>query len=95
MDDDFVEKLAEMANAAPVSDAESLKEHLAKHDIVFGVWQDLKQPNGVDYLVVKGENWFREISASGEAANTKISAVSCREFAEAEAMRRTFGDKVN
>ena len=95
MDDDFVRKLVEMANAAPPTDTQSLEKYLAAHDVVFGVWQDPKQSNGVDYLVIKGENWFREISASGEAANTRISAVSCREYAEAEAMRRTFGDKVN
>jgi len=93
---DFVEKLVRMANSnadgveGPAVDG--LRATIDSAEIVFGIWQDADSPYGVNYHVIKGLPGLHAVVDSGVAAAKSITAVRCRNFEEAEAMRRVFGD---
>jgi hypothetical protein len=69
-----------------------IREIIEGHDVVFGVWQDLTQPDGVDMLLIKGSRACREVIASGSAARVKISAIPCECYEQAIAAQRAVGD---
>ena len=70
-----------------------VREILADNMIVFAVWQDLSEPNGVGMLVVKGIAHLRESVTSGFPITVKISAVPCVCYEQALALQRTHGDR--
>ena len=53
-------------------------------ELVWGLWADDRQPGGIAAMLLKGR---------GRAPRSPATAIRCREAAEAEALRRTFGDR--
>jgi hypothetical protein len=60
--------------------AVSIREILDSSDVVFGLWQDPEEPDGVGMYVIKGKNLMREIVASDQPAKVVMTAVchTCR-----------------
>jgi hypothetical protein len=73
----------------------SFREILDTRDIVFGLWQDPEEPDGVGRYVIKGKNLMREILASGKGAKVRMAAVACESPEHAIAAEQVFGDQVN
>ncbi len=60
--------------------------------LVFGVFQDEVEPDGVGMLVVKGHALLREIMASGRAWPVDMTDVPCTCLEQAEALRIVAGE---
>ena len=82
---------------------EPLKRILNENDLVFGVWMNVREPDGVGTTIIKGLNRLEAIAASGKPApagtvafqpppDLRISAISCPSADHAEACRITLGD---
>jgi len=97
-DEQHLKRLVDLAGANSdlilrgKSHAAALAEIIGGNDIVWGVWQDKSCPNGVDSMIIKGRGRLMLIGQSKLAVTVKMTAVPCREFAEAEAMCQVFGD---
>lgn len=76
---------------------------ISNFDLVFGVWQDFKEPYGVGISIIKGARRLLAIEESGKhrflsgqtlpmAMPTKWSAIKCLNAEHAEAARRVLGD---
>lgn len=72
---------------------EALRLLVAAHDVVFGVWQDRREPDGVGLLLIKGAQAMREVVAAGEARAVSLTAIPVHSIEEAEAMRRVIGEQ--
>jgi hypothetical protein len=70
-----------------------VKKILADNEIVFGVWQDLNEPDGVDMIVVKGTSKLREAIMHNIAISVKTSAIKCLCYEQALALQQKFGDR--
>lgn len=84
-------RLVELANAnhalmdgttGPVLDI------IAANDVVWGVWQDPRERNGVGMMIVKGLSKLREIVATGKTQLLRQSAIGCVSADQAEALRQ-------
>ncbi len=64
-----------------------------RHEIVFAVWQDFNEPQGVGILLVKGKNDIREIAVSDAASLKMMTAIPCIEYEQAEALRLHIGER--
>jgi hypothetical protein len=73
---------------------QTIKDIVENADVVFALWQDESEPNGVGVLMIKGDPNLLEIIASGRAT-CKIAAIPCTERAHAEAARASLGNKLN
>lgn len=97
-DEQHLKRLVDLANAnsdlilRSKSHAAALAEIIGENDIVWGVWQDEGCPEGVDSMIIKGRGRLMLIGQSMRNVAAKMTAVPCREFAEAEAMCQVFGD---
>ena len=97
-EEQHLQALVEMANAnqdlilRSENHTDALREIIGASDIVWGIWQDERSPNGVDSMVIKGLGRLMLIQQSARAVTVKMTAVPCREPAEAEAMRQILGD---
>lgn len=60
--------------------------------LVFGVFQDADEPDGVGMLLVKGHALLREIVASGKAWPVDMTGVPCACAEQAEALRLVAGE---
>jgi len=95
---EYLQALVEMANAnrdhilRSGSHTAALAEIIGEGDVVWGIWQDETCPYGVDSMIIKGRGRLMLIGQSTRGIAIKMTAVLCIEFAEAEAMRRVFGD---
>jgi hypothetical protein len=87
-------QLVEMANAndalmdgtmAPVL------QLVAENEVVFAVWQDEAEPNGVGVMIVKGANKLRDVVATGKERSHRVTAIKCIEAEQAEALRLHVG----
>ena len=95
---DFLARIVAMANANDEATPAHLRmEGGSAHmdevwkiidsaDVVFGIWQDLTEPEGIGYLVIKGEQLLADVVADGAARSHIINAISCQEAAEAYAL---------
>ena len=84
-------QLVDMANANEATMDGTMRpvlELVTANEVVFGVWQDDTQPNGVGVLLVKGANRLREIIATGVSQEHKITAIKCTAPEQAEALRQ-------
>ena len=97
-DEQHLDWLVEMANATrehvlrSENHTDVLREIIAGSDIVWGIWQDESCPDGIDSMIIKGRGRLMLIGQSARGMAVRMTAVPCREFAEAEAMRQVFGD---
>ena len=64
----------------------------ATHDVVFAVWQDRREPDGVGTMLIKGQQAMREVIADGESRAVSLTAIPCRSSLEAQALRETIGE---
>jgi len=69
-----------------------LQQIIEAHDIIFAVWQDANERDGVGMTLVKGDALLHTIVDTQRAAPTNMTAVPCSSLEEAEAMRRVYGD---
>jgi uncharacterized oligopeptide transporter (OPT) family protein len=94
-DDQYVEmvrNLIERASANTITDATDLELCIREHDLVFGVWQEEGAPLGVGTSIIKGKGTLERIKRA-VTEGVKITAVSCQNADEAEAMRQLYGDQ--
>ena len=94
-DPEFRRWAADLANANRAiitSDFASVRAIVDSASVVFGVWQDAAEPNGVGMLVVKGQALLRNIVADGEARPVEMNAVPCTCAGQAEALRIQAGE---
>ena len=97
-DQQHLNRLVEMANAnrdqilRSKSHSAALAKIIGGSDIVWGIWQDESCPNGVDSMIIKGRGRLMLIGQSARGMAVKMTAVACREFADAATMRQVFGD---
>lgn len=96
-DEQHLDMLVEMANAnqehilRSENHTDALREIIAGSDIVWGIWQDESCPYGVDSMIIKGRGRLMLIGQSVSSVAVTMTAVPCREIAEAEAMRQVVG----
>ncbi len=90
LDGRFKHQLVALANANRENITEDFATVQAIVDgasLVFGVFRDAAEPDGVGMLVVKGHALLREIVASGKALPVDMTAVPCSCAEQAEALR--------
>jgi hypothetical protein len=99
---EFVQALVTMSNKVQKQLSEisgedafqAIKGLVEDADVVFALWQDKSETNGVGVLMIKGDPNLLETIASGRAT-CKIAAIPCTERAHAEAARASLGNKLN
>jgi hypothetical protein len=69
-----------------------VRDAIANAPIMFGVYQDLGEPNGVGMHVIKGKRELQVSVASNETIQTRIDAVPCIELEQAIAAEQVLGD---
>jgi len=87
---DLKRRLVELANvndAAMDGTMGSVLEIIADNEVVYGVWQDPTEPDGVGTLIIKGANFVHEIAASGKTQECRLTAIKCIAAEQAEALR--------
>ena len=95
---DFLARIVAMANAndqamrahlrmeGGTAHMEEVWKILDSAEVVFGIWQDPTEPEGVGYLAIKGEPLLADVVAKGAAHSHIINAISCQEAAVAYAL---------
>lgn len=81
------EKLAQISDRMPY-----IRQQIEDNDLVFGVWQDSSEPDGVGWLPVKGAQKLREIMSGGESVLCSVTAIPCLCLEQAEALRLHAGE---
>lgn len=91
----FKHRVVAMANASRAlitSDFSTVRGIVDAAPLVFGVFQDATQPDGVGLLLVKGHALLREVVASGRTLPVDMAAVPCTCAEQAEALRLVAGE---
>jgi hypothetical protein len=96
----FVDELTNIANhhgeimrgMTEKAATDHVKSVIADNDIVFGIWEDESEANGVGVLVIKGDRELQACTASDQCIPSRISAVPCTEHDQAVAAKETLGD---
>jgi hypothetical protein len=81
----FLKRMADASERMPV------KAIMEEAELVYGVWADAGEPDGVDWLILKGERLLRESMASGGPISTQTAAIWCESREDARSVRQTFG----
>jgi hypothetical protein len=106
MDDDMRRRMTDVANEHAkemqgMTDKEALqfvKRVIEDAEIVWGVYQDATQPNGVGMHIIKGRRALSTISEAGQfvgkgfAFEMRMSAVPCTCLEQAVATEQVLGD---
>ena len=91
----FRRGLADMANARVENGftgaGDELRQIIESHDVVFAVWQDASQPDGVGITLIRGDALLDTSVDTHHPLSTNLTAIPCAEFEEAEAMRKVYG----
>jgi len=94
--DVFRRGLVDMANARIedgfTGEGDELRQIIEAHDVVFAVWQDASQRDGVGVTLIKGDELLQTVVDTPRAVGTKLTAIPCSGLEEAEAMRKVYGD---
>jgi len=91
------QRLTALANdVAPLLDGttEPIKAIIAENDVVFGVWQDASESDGVGIHVIKGQTRLSAIASGHVAKDLKVGAIPCACQEQAIACQETLGEKV-
>jgi hypothetical protein len=96
-EEEFRRFLIHAANAAEriVGDTlTAIRQALVDHQLVALVWGDLKQPDGINFVVIKGTAVLHEIVAAGQNAvvDVDIGAVWVSSSHEAQALGERFAE---
>ena len=70
-----------------------VKDIIDDAELVFAVWRDVDQPDGIGVIVLKGAQLLRTITASGQSVAATWDAVLCENAEHAEAARRILGER--
>jgi hypothetical protein len=62
------------------------------NELVYAVWQDEEEPDGVGTMIVKGQRKLQEIITSRRAQRLKWTAISCTCAEQAEALKQVAGE---
>ncbi len=80
------------AGLAGDDDFEPIRQLTEGADLVFGVWPDPDEPDGIATMIIKGARLLGAIVAAGKTENVKWTAVPCSCAEQAAALRLTLGD---
>jgi hypothetical protein len=81
-----------------------VKRIIAENDLVFGVWPDLAEPDGIGVHIIKGKRRLRSIASGADptpggtvrlkraAEKMRVSAVPCDCAEQAIAAQQTLGE---
>ena len=69
-----------------------LRQVMEAHDVVFAVWQDAGEPDGVGIKLIKGDALLHTSVDTHRTLSTSLTAIPCGELEEAEAIRRVYGE---
>ena len=64
---------------------------IAENDVVWGVWQDTTQRDGVGLHLIKGR-YALKITPANSLQTIRVSAIPCGCYGDAVARRRDLGD---
>jgi hypothetical protein len=104
LDKSAIVDLANESRALMDGTIEPVKRIIEENEVVFGVWQDDDEPDGVGILLIKGQRRLGALAESGKPAPTgaerltlpaavmKVSAIPCLCLEQAEAARLTLGE---
>ncbi len=94
--DDFKRRIVEAANRnddrmdGTMGPVEAI---IADNEIVFAVWQDAAEPDGVGTMIVKGQDALRRCAADDTAIKASVSAISCINAEQATALVQVCGER--
>jgi hypothetical protein len=89
----LVVESANANRAILTGDFEQVRQMVDGHDVVYGVWQDAAEVDGVGMLLIKGEQLLRHIVADAKTVSCSIVGIPCVEAAQAEALRQVAGEQ--
>jgi hypothetical protein len=72
-----------------------VQQIISENDVTYAVWRDTSEEHGFATLIVKGESLLRQIVTSKTAMNLSISAIKCRDYDQAYALRCMAGSHDN
>jgi hypothetical protein len=101
--EEFRHKLAVMANAnislMRGMDKQAAFRHvkavIAKHRVVFAVWPDLHNDDGIATHIIKGRQELQALAASRAPKDVSIAAIPCISYEQAIAAEVVLGDGIN
>jgi hypothetical protein len=70
-------RMAENNRKVMSATKDPIKEILATHDIVWGVWPDAHTREGFDAMIIKGQEQVAAAQWSGLCAELRVSAIPC------------------
>jgi hypothetical protein len=80
------------ANAALMNGTDDMvMKIIAENDVVWGVWQDATQRDGVGLHLIKGRHPLK-ITPASSLPGIRVSAIPCAGYGDAVAKRRDIGD---
>lgn len=82
-------RMVELANAnndQMSGSMEDIWQIIDQKEVVFALWQDAKEPDGVGMLIVKGATRVRQIAEGAAAAECAVSAIKCLDAEQAAAL---------
>jgi hypothetical protein len=92
---EFKREIVEIANeniALMDGTTKPVQELFRNAEIVWGIWQDANEPDGIGTLVMKGAKLLREIGSNGkDMPNVVFTAIPCVCLEQAIAARNKFG----
>ena len=91
------ERIVEMAKRLAVSGlldgtVAPVMKLLDTHDLVWGVWQDANEPDGIGMLIVKDARLLRTIVADYQLKPVSMTAIPCTCAEQAVALKKLFGE---
>ena len=86
-----LKQLVEMANSHVLDAADDVWSIIDGHDVVFAVWEDDRAEHGVERAMIKGKRFLNELTAPKKLGRARITAIPCKNAAEAEALRLVIG----
>jgi hypothetical protein len=95
MNPDTVRQLVEMAseNQAQLDGTTApVKRIFASHDVVWGVWQDHREPDGVGMRLIKGQSLLQRIVDRRQSEQVRMTAIPCDNLEHAVAAQRALGE---
>ena len=69
-----------------------VKRMFAAADIVWGVWRDSQEPNGVGLMLLKGQEKVKEIMESESDGELMEIAIPCESLEEAAGLQDELGE---
>jgi hypothetical protein len=94
MNPEDIARVVEKANAnARLMDGSdgAVTRIIAENDVVWGVWQDAAQRDGVGLHLIKGRHALK-ITPASSLRTIRVSAIPCGCYVDAVARRRDLGD---